>query len=407
MFSSQLCLRPRLLAAGFLLSSIGAIAAPPETLASSTAVEEAGFDALASDRLDLAEQLFRSVLKERPESAPSLAGIGMIEMRRRDFRAAEGLLEQARRLAPSDPVIGRVLVDARYWARIKEGDAARSRGLAEQAEARYREAMALKPDHGEAAQRLEALSRPQAPAAPATDAAKAVITATPAPAPAAASAEIGPREEPLGPVDARDPAFRRWATLRPLAARARTLPLSPVEAATLSAAAYADQGRPAAGLEALKAAPEPARSPTLIRAWQVQRVRLMILHAPKDQQTYATLRAYSGRPGMTSAEIADYRELWVVWSLAWAEATAERGDPDRALQMLERTQDAYPADSRIRSAAARMRERMRERRRAAYAEQRRTARVIIHGLGDEPTALKSRPQSAGYALSGGIRIAGV
>lgn len=402
MFAKKRFTRSGLLAtAALCLTAPVLLGEKPASEANDTTLEEAAFEALAAGRVELAERLFRRALDHSPRSAPAHAGFGMIEMRRRDFLAAEEWLEKAVRLDPADDVIAQALKDARYWARLKQGDAARAQGLEDKARRFYEQAAQFRVDGVELNQRL-----PRAGQSAAANAQAAKVSE-----PAARKAGVPVRKKTRSSAAAQavssspTEGVKKWATLRPLARRARTAPLSAIEAATLTAAVHADRGAPRDGLRELASTPTPARDRTLSRAWEVQRVRLLILSDPRSPQTYRLLKETSGRPGLTRAEIADYRELWVLWSLGWAEETAARGDPERALKLLERSRSAYPADARLTTASARIQKRIFERRRA-YSGPPRPGRVIIHGLDDPQVAVDRRRRRPAPSLAGRIRVAG-
>jgi len=442
MFQTRL-LRPVLLVLVTLLS-----AAPPSSAASadSALLEESGYEALEAGRTEQARRLFERALEYAPHSPAATAGLGFLDMRGWEFRSAERRFRRALELAPGDPVIQKALVDARFWAALKEGDAALSQGLEAKAHARYQEALSVKPGDPSVLERLVksrppvdagaieeaktveiAISEPDPAPAPTTTASEPEQThvtviaevAESRPAPEPTPAELVRQAEGLlksGDLAAAQPILvqqgadqAQWSSVRNLVRRGLTQPLSRVELRSLLAAAYLGLDDVPNGIRVVRMAEADlhARGRAVPSHMEVQAVRLMLRRNPFDYELSSRLTSASRRPGLPGPAVDDFHELWINWSIDWARKSMDRGRPDRALAMLQRAQRSYPSEPRIAAAMDEARDGAEQRRRRPRWR-KNPGVIVIHGLRDEPVALAEAPQRPRRPkrLSGGITIAG-
>jgi|GEM_PF-2877338 len=417
-------------------------------------VEEAAYEALAAGREEQASRLFLSVLKANPESPASLAGLGFLDMRAWEFRAAEERFSRSLELAPNDPVVSNALIDARFWAALKEGDAARSQGLHQKAQDRYLEALAVKPGENAATERLATLNLPVDSTPEAVEVAENVEVQEEEPSIAASAEPVATTEPVTTPVEAEKPlevneletsdavrstpkaaviaaeqdlktgnllAAQRvlvaqtgpqseWATLRNVARKGRTQLLTRTELQSLLAAAYLGLDDVPNGIRTARAAEEDLRlagrhAPSHL---QVQVARLLLARNPFDHELHSRLTHTSQQAGLPAPAVDDLRELWIRWSIGWARKSLDRGNPERAITVLQRARGSYPREARITDALAEARQGL-HRPRPRPRWNSNPGVIVIHGLSQQPVVVaNNRPQlpSPKKSLSGGITIAG-
>lgn len=430
--------------AAFSLAVLPPAAAEPDD---SLLVEEAGYEALEAGREEQAERLFLRALHLDSKSAASLAGLGFVRMRAWEFREAEARFAAALEVAPGDPVVSKALVDARYWAALKEGDAARSQGLHEKAQSRYREALTVKPGDASATERLaelelaapvqdvddpaseeETAEVAQAEVAPAEPVelepvsdetspvkAEGQAVSRPVVSPAAAVAAAERRLKEGNLLSAQDVLVQRagsqqeWATIRNVVRKGRTEPLSKVELQTLLAAAYFGLEDVPSGIRVARAAEEDLRlsgrnAPSYL---QVQTARLLLARNPLDHELHSRLSYSSQLAGLPAPAVDDLRELWIRWSVGWARKALDGGNPERAITVLERARGSYPREPRIQNALADARQNL-ERPKPRRRWNSNPGMIVIHGLRERPVVVAQNedPPRSSRRLSGGITIAG-
>lgn len=431
-----------------ILAAVLSVAPPsPAAPADGALLEESGYEALEAGRLEQAERLFLRALEYDPRSAAATAGLGFLDMRGWEFRSAERRFRRALEFAPGDPVIEKALADSRFWAALKEGDAALSQGLKAKAHARYQEALAVKPGDPSVLERL-VKSRPPADVGAIQETQIAVSAPDPTPAPTTTTtttetqpkethpaviaevAESRPAPEPTpaeliheaesllkaGDLAAAQPILVRqgedqaqWASVRNLVRRGLTQPLSRIELQSLLAAAYLGLDDVPNGIRVIRLAEADlhARGRAVPSHMEVQAVRLMLRRNPFDHELSSRLTNASTRPGLPGPAVDDFHELWINWSIDWARKSMDRGRPDRALAMLQRAQRSYPREPRIAAAMDEARDGAQRRpRRPRW--RKNPGVIVIHGLRDEPVALAKAPERprTPKRLSGGITIAG-
>jgi tetratricopeptide (TPR) repeat protein len=123
-------------------------------LASRNAAEQAAYRDLNAKRLIEAEQKFKAILAEHPDSAAALAGMGYIRMQQANFGGAINFLAQAKQDGSKDPGLEVALTTSRFWFTMGEGATALNDGDLATAEKQYRLALGMRPDSTEALEGL-------------------------------------------------------------------------------------------------------------------------------------------------------------------------------------------------------------------------------------------------------------
>lgn len=114
----------------------------------------AAYQALNANRIQEAETRFKAVLNSDPNNPKALAGMGYVRMQQGNFLGAISYLEQAKRGDPQNKGLLAALDTARFWFIMGEGQNALSSNDLTTAEKRYREALDLRPNSGEALEGL-------------------------------------------------------------------------------------------------------------------------------------------------------------------------------------------------------------------------------------------------------------
>lgn len=106
-----------------------------------TARDQGGFSALDDHRYPEAERVFQSVLAQNPRDARALAGMGYVEVRRGDLRAAVLSFERAQENGDRSLALTRALVDAQFQLSLQRAAAEAQAGDVQAAVAGYRTAL--------------------------------------------------------------------------------------------------------------------------------------------------------------------------------------------------------------------------------------------------------------------------
>jgi tetratricopeptide (TPR) repeat protein len=118
-----------------------------EDLAS--ADNERGFKALRSKDLETAEASFTKVLRQSPNNASAITGLGYVRLDQEKFSEALSLFDHARSLAPQRQDVRDGYEAARFWLAIERGAAAQQQNQSDAAVMAYKEALTLRPkDNG-------------------------------------------------------------------------------------------------------------------------------------------------------------------------------------------------------------------------------------------------------------------
>jgi tetratricopeptide (TPR) repeat protein len=119
-----------------------------------SAAEQAAYRALNAKHLDEAEQKFKAILADHPDSPGALAGMGYIRMQQANFGGAISFLMQAKQDGSKDPGLEPALDTSRFWYTMGEGAAALNENDLPAAEKQYRIALGMRPASTEAMEAL-------------------------------------------------------------------------------------------------------------------------------------------------------------------------------------------------------------------------------------------------------------
>lgn len=101
---------------------------------------------LNDSEVDAAGTRFETLLARYPNDVDSLGGLGIVRLREQRFGEARSLLERASQLAPKSSARWKdALSTARFWERVRHGEAAREAGDLTGAERDFRAAIAADP----------------------------------------------------------------------------------------------------------------------------------------------------------------------------------------------------------------------------------------------------------------------
>ncbi|HEY0295098.1 MAG TPA: tetratricopeptide repeat protein, partial [Bordetella sp.] len=137
-----------------------------------------GAAAIKSGDLDTAEQAFSDVLREKPDSADALGGLGVVRMQQDKLAQAESLLSRA----VSRPGGGgwvRALNTARYWTLVNQANASQSAGDTDLAQRQLDQAMKLDAHASAARNALAKMYAEQGDLAKAENTYRAVLASDP------------------------------------------------------------------------------------------------------------------------------------------------------------------------------------------------------------------------------------
>jgi tetratricopeptide (TPR) repeat protein len=109
------------------------------------AEKERGFNALRSQHLDTAAAQFTEVLRQSPNDANAIIGLGFVRIDQKRFSDALSLFDRARTLAPQRQDAREGYDSARFGLAMERGAAAQQSKEPEAAEVAYREALTLRP----------------------------------------------------------------------------------------------------------------------------------------------------------------------------------------------------------------------------------------------------------------------
>lgn len=127
----------------------GGIARNPE--------ERAAYAALNAKRLDEAQSRFAALLEKDPKNGRAAAGMGFLRMQQNNFAGAVSFLTQAEQNGYRDRSVESALETSRFWFTMGEASQAMDEGQNDAAAAKYREALAMKPNSPEALMGLAGL----------------------------------------------------------------------------------------------------------------------------------------------------------------------------------------------------------------------------------------------------------
>ena len=114
-----------------------------------SADNERGFKALRSKDMDTAEVSFTKVLRQSPNDANAITGLGYVRLNQKRFSEALSLFDHARALAPQRQDVRDGYEAARFWLAIERGAAAQQQNQPDAAIMAFKEALTLRPkDNG-------------------------------------------------------------------------------------------------------------------------------------------------------------------------------------------------------------------------------------------------------------------
>ena len=114
-----------------------------------SADNERGFKALRSKDMETAEASFTKVLRQSPNDANAISGLGYVRLDQERFSEALSLFDHARALAPQRQDVRDGYEAARFWLAIERGAAAQQQNQSDAAIMAYQEALTLRPkDNG-------------------------------------------------------------------------------------------------------------------------------------------------------------------------------------------------------------------------------------------------------------------
>lgn len=115
-----------------------------------TAAEKAAFAALNGNNLELAESRFQAILAAEPSNGRACAGMGFLRMRQNNFAGAVSYLTQAQEAGFKDASVEKALETARFWFTMNQATEAMNANQPEVAMSRFKAALEMRPDSGEA-----------------------------------------------------------------------------------------------------------------------------------------------------------------------------------------------------------------------------------------------------------------
>ncbi len=116
--------------------------------------EQAAYAALNGKRFAEADSMFTAILQKRPDDARALAGMGYVRMNQQNFGGAISFLEQAKQDGAKDAGLDKNLEIARFYYVLGEGGTALNENDLTTAEAKYRQALQMRPASPEATEGL-------------------------------------------------------------------------------------------------------------------------------------------------------------------------------------------------------------------------------------------------------------
>lgn len=123
-----------------------------------TAAERTAYADLNANRLDEAQSRFMALSTEQPNNPRALAGMGFLRMKQSNFSGAIEYFEQAEQHGLRLITIHQALTTSRFWDAMQQATTALNANLLEQASAKYRAALAIRPDSPEAIEGLAGVS---------------------------------------------------------------------------------------------------------------------------------------------------------------------------------------------------------------------------------------------------------
>ncbi len=122
-----------------------------------TPAERAAFAALNAHKLEEAQTRFTEILQQEPKNGRVAAGMGFLRMQQSNFGGAISYLTQAGQNGYMDRAVEQALVTSRFWYTMGEASQAFDENQLDVAQAKYRAALAMRPNSREALNGLAGL----------------------------------------------------------------------------------------------------------------------------------------------------------------------------------------------------------------------------------------------------------
>jgi tetratricopeptide (TPR) repeat protein len=122
-----------------------------------TPAERAAFAALNAHKLEEAQTRFTEILQQEPKNGRAAAGMGFLRMQQSNFGGAISYLTQAEQNGYKDRAVEQALVTSRFWYTMGEASQAFDENQLDVAQAKYRVALAMRPNSREALNGLAGL----------------------------------------------------------------------------------------------------------------------------------------------------------------------------------------------------------------------------------------------------------
>ncbi len=122
-----------------------------------TPAERAAFAALNAHRLEEAQARFTALLQDDPNNGRVAAGMGFLRMQQNNFADAIRYLTEAEQNGYAAPAVASGLVTSRFWYTMSEASEAVNDNQLELATAKYKAALAMRPQSPEALNGLAGL----------------------------------------------------------------------------------------------------------------------------------------------------------------------------------------------------------------------------------------------------------
>ena len=122
-----------------------------------TPAERAAFAALNAHKLDEAQARFTEILEQEPTNGRAAAGMGFLRMQQNNFAGAISYLTQAEQNGYKDRAVADALITSRFWYTMGEASQAFDENQFEVAAAKYKAALAMRPNSQEALNGLAGL----------------------------------------------------------------------------------------------------------------------------------------------------------------------------------------------------------------------------------------------------------
>jgi tetratricopeptide (TPR) repeat protein len=122
-----------------------------------TPAERAAFAALNAKHLDEAEKRFTAILDQEPNNGRVAAGMGFLRMQQNNFGDAIGYLEKAEANGFKDHTVVEALSTSHFWFTMGQASQALNENRFDEASAKYREALEMRPRSPEALNGLAGL----------------------------------------------------------------------------------------------------------------------------------------------------------------------------------------------------------------------------------------------------------